>query len=63
MSIFQKLIQYFKESKEELKKVVWPSKKETVNLTLLVIIISLAVAFFLGLIDWLLTISLGKFIR
>ncbi len=61
--MFQKIVQYLKDSKEELKKVVWPSKKETINLTLLVIFISLGVAFFLGFIDWLITIILGQFIK
>lgn len=62
MKIVKKIIQYFKESKEELKKVVWPSKKETLNFTFLVIIISLGVAIFLGLIDRLLILILEKFI-
>lgn len=57
-----KIIQYFKDSKQELKRVVWPNKKEATNLTLLVILISLGVAFFLGFIDWLLTIGLERFI-
>lgn len=61
--LIQKLTQYFKQSKEELKKVNWPNRKETINFTLLVIFISLGVAIFLGLIDWLLTLSLGKFIK
>jgi len=58
-----KLVQYFKDSKLELKKVVWPTKKETFNLTLLVILISLGVAFFLGFIDWLLTMGIEKFLK
>lgn len=56
-----KIIQYFKDSKQELKRVVWPNKKEATNLTLLVILISLSVAFFLGFIDWLLTIAVERF--
>ncbi|MCX7778868.1 MAG: preprotein translocase subunit SecE [Patescibacteria group bacterium] len=63
VKMIQKIIQYLKESKEELKKVVWPSKKETLNLTFLVIVISLGVAIFLGLIDRLLTIFLEKIFR
>ncbi|MFN3301518.1 MAG: preprotein translocase subunit SecE [Patescibacteria group bacterium] len=63
MTIFQKITNYIKESREELKKVVWPSKKETINLTLLVIFISLGVALFLGIIDWLLTLILGRLIK
>ena len=36
---------------DELKKVSWPSKKETINLTLVVIIISLIIGFYVGIID------------
>ncbi|MGC9048878.1 MAG: preprotein translocase subunit SecE [Patescibacteria group bacterium] len=50
-----KIIQYIKDSKGELKKVVWPTKKELTNHTLIVIGISLIVAAFLGLIDFGLT--------
>lgn len=60
--MINKIIQYFKESKQELKKVAWPTKKEATNLTILVILISLGVAFFLGFIDWLLTMGLGRFV-
>jgi preprotein translocase subunit SecE len=47
-----KLIQYLKDSKTELKKVVWLSKKQLTNHTLLVIGFSLAVAFFLSIVDF-----------
>jgi len=56
MNILSKLANYIKDSQRELKKVVWPSKKEVVNHTLLVIGISLGVAVFLGLADYILTI-------
>jgi len=38
----------------ELKKVSWPTKKETLRLTLVVIIISLIIGFYIGIIDILL---------
>ena len=50
-----KIINYFKEAKSELKKVVWPSREQTINHTLLVVGISLGVAIFLGLLDYLFT--------
>ncbi|HAM88617.1 MAG: Protein translocase subunit secE/sec61 gamma [Candidatus Falkowbacteria bacterium GW2011_GWC2_38_22] len=50
-----KLIKYIKDSIEEMKKVTWPTKKETKNYTLLVIGISLGVAIFLGALDFLFT--------
>ncbi len=48
-----KLTNYIQGSIEEMKKVTWPSKKETKNYTLLVIGISLAIAAFLGALDYL----------
>ncbi|OGF24011.1 preprotein translocase subunit SecE [Candidatus Falkowbacteria bacterium RIFCSPLOWO2_12_FULL_45_13] len=50
-----KIIDYLKASIEEMKKVTWPTKKETYNYTLLVIFISVGVALFLGLLDIILT--------
>lgn len=50
-----KLTNYIKDSVTEMKKVTWPTKKETTNYTLLVIGISLGVALFLGLLDYLFT--------
>lgn len=56
--MLNKLIQYLKDSKVELKKVVWPTKKQTVNHTLLVIGFSLGLAAFLGAVDFLLNKAL-----
>ncbi len=39
---------------EELKKVTWPTKNETVRLTTIVITISLIIGFYIGIIDILL---------
>jgi preprotein translocase subunit SecE len=46
-----KVFTFIKESKEELKKVDWPSRKKTVRYTIIVIQVSLAVALFLGVLD------------
>ena len=53
MTIINKIKNYFIEAYRELKKVVWPTKKDTIKHTVLVIVISLAVAAFLGGIDYL----------
>jgi len=55
-----KLINYFKEAIAEMKKVTWPTKKETYNYTLLVIGISLATAVFLGGLDYLFSFIIEK---
>jgi len=56
-----KLVNYIKASVSEMKKVTWPTKKETYNYTVLVIGISLAVAVFLGALDYIFNFSF-KFI-
>jgi preprotein translocase subunit SecE len=48
-----KITNYIKGSIEEMKKVTWPTKKETINYTILVIGVSLAVAIFLGALDYI----------
>ncbi|MFZ2206980.1 MAG: preprotein translocase subunit SecE [Microgenomates group bacterium] len=40
---------------EELKKVTWPTREETVRLTVIVIGISLIIGVYIGIIDVLLT--------
>ena len=57
-----KLVQYIKDSKDELKNVTWPTKKEVKHHTVLVVAISLGVAAFLGVVDYLLNIGLGRII-
>lgn len=56
------IFNYFREAREELKKVVWPTRKETQNNTMLVIGISLFVSVFLGLLDLGLTYVLNTYI-
>jgi len=41
----------FGETASELRKVVWPSRRDAINLTIIVIIISVAVGLILGVID------------
>jgi len=60
--IINKAVGYIRESKMELKKVVWPSKKETTNHTLLVIGISLGVAILFGIFDYIFNLGLQRFI-
>jgi preprotein translocase subunit SecE len=46
-----KIKEFFREVKIELRKVTWPSRKETMAATAMVIILSVLVSFFLGLLD------------
>jgi preprotein translocase subunit SecE len=42
---------YFTETSGELRKVSWPTRQEAVQLTILVVIVMVAMAIFLGLVD------------
>jgi len=48
-----RLVQYLISAKAELKKVTWPTKKETTKHTLIVIGISAFTALFLGALDFI----------
>ena len=60
MKIVNAIINYFKESRQELKKVAWLSRQEVINHTWVVIGMSLGVAIFLGLMDYLLNLGVQK---
>jgi preprotein translocase subunit SecE len=42
---------FFENSKKELKKVVWPDKKETMSTTGAVLILVVVISLFLGVMD------------
>jgi len=58
-----KLIKYFKEAKDELKKVAWPTRKEAIKHTMIVIGVSVAVAIFLGVLDYFFNLGLEQLIK
>ena len=50
-----KAIQFLSEVKNEVNKVTWPSKKEAMGGTAVVLVVVFAMATFLGLVDVLLS--------
>uniref|UniRef100_A0A7C4XTR9 Protein translocase subunit SecE n=1 Tax=candidate division WWE3 bacterium TaxID=2053526 RepID=A0A7C4XTR9_UNCKA len=51
----QAIINYIKESFEEVKRVAWPSKKQAMRLTGLVIGVSVGVGLYVSGLDFLFT--------
>ena len=47
------LIRYFRQTWTELRKVNWPERHEARNLTMIVLIVTVGMSAFLGVIDWL----------
>ncbi len=58
-----KLLQYLKETKAELKEVVFPTTAQTITFTVLVIVISVIVAVMLGGVDAGLRTLLAKIVN
>jgi len=57
-----KVIEYIKETKGELKHVIWPTRKQATFYTLIVIILSVLIAYFLGAFDFLFGRALDQII-
>ena len=62
MTFLDKAKTFLKEVQTELKRVNWPTRKETIKYTLVVISMLLIVALFLGGVDFLFTRFLNWFI-
>lgn len=56
------LFNYVKETKAELRHVSWPTRAQAIGFTIMVIIISLLVAVYLGVFDYIFTEILKKFV-
>ncbi|OIP76460.1 MAG: preprotein translocase subunit SecE [Parcubacteria group bacterium CG2_30_36_18] len=62
MKFISKITTFLKEVRLEMKKVNWPTREETIRYTLIVIGISVAVAIFLGGLDFIFATLLNRFI-
>lgn len=58
----KKIINFISESKAELMKVNWPTRKQAINYTLIIIGVSVAVSLFLGGLDYIFSGILKRFI-
>jgi len=52
VKIFQTTKQFFREARMELKKVKWPTRKELMAVTMMVIILVVIVSLYLGILDY-----------
>jgi len=62
-NIFNKISNFIKEARAELKKVIWPTKKELKNSTVVVITTIVISSIFIGLVDIFFTKVLTLFIK
>jgi preprotein translocase SecE subunit len=57
-----KLIDYIKETKAEMSHVVWPTRRQAIVFTVVVVIFSIGIAMYLGLFDYLFSLALRQII-
>lgn len=50
-NVFTRAVQFLREVKIELKKVTWPSRKQTMGSTLVVIVLVIIISLFMGIVD------------
>ena len=57
------LLAFMKNARTEVRKMVWPTRVETMQTTLMVIVIVIALAIFLWFVDMLLGLGIGSLLR
>jgi preprotein translocase subunit SecE len=60
--VFTSIKDYFRGAMSEMKKVVWPTQKQTTQYSIAVIIMSIFVAVFFGILDYFFSNLLGALI-
>jgi len=48
-----RIVRYFKEVRAELGKVVWPPRRNALNLTAIVLAVTASMSILMGVLDWL----------
>jgi preprotein translocase subunit SecE len=57
-----KFIEYIKDTKSEMRHVNWPTRKQAIGFTAIVIGLSVITALFLGFFDFIFSLGLEKII-
>ena len=57
-----KLVKWWNETLGELRKVTWPTKEDALKMTKIVLVVVVAMAAFLGIIDYLFSALIGAIV-
>lgn len=58
----KRLVNYFSEARVEFGKVTWPTRRQAIRLTILVVAFSIIFSIAIGALDWLFTQALQRLI-
>lgn len=57
------ILNFLREVKGEMKHMNWPTRKQTITYTLLVIVVSIFVSAYVGVFDHLFTLGIEQFTK
>ncbi len=60
---WEKILQFFREVRVEIKKVTWPTRKETLASTVVVLVTTFIIGAFLGVVDFFLSTGVEHLLR
>jgi preprotein translocase subunit SecE len=60
--MFDRIKRFFEETRQEIRHINWPTRQEAIRLTGFVVILSVALAVFLGAFDYLFSFLLRTFV-
>jgi preprotein translocase subunit SecE len=58
-----RIVKYLKETRAELSKVIWPTRREALKLSLIVMAVTFVMAAFLGVVDYACARLIGLILR
>ena len=58
-----KIVNYIKETRAEMSNVKWPTRKQAVGFTIAVFVVSVVIAYFLGVFDVIFKMGLEQLLR
>jgi preprotein translocase subunit SecE len=58
-----RIVRYFRETRAEVRKVVWPSRKEATRLSLIVASVMVSMSVFLFIVDWIFSRLVGLIVH
>lgn len=61
--VYGKSIQFYQDVRSELRKVTFPTRKETIASTAVVITVVFIIAIYLGMVDFVLSLFLGNLLN
>jgi preprotein translocase subunit SecE len=61
-AVWERIVRYLREVRTELSRVDWPSRKELTGSSLIVVVVLIVLALYLGALDWAFTLTVRRWL-